>query len=83
MNYEKYDVITFEDNEKVVVVDTLEYEGNNYLYVDKINAEETTNLKKFHILRVCEDDYLQKETDNDILMKILPQFNEKLKKENN
>lgn len=83
MNYEKYDVITFEDNEKVVVVDTLEYEGNNYLYVDKIDEQETTNLKKFHILRVCEDDYLQKETDNDILMKILPQFNEKLKKENN
>ena len=81
MNYEKYDVITFEENDKVIVLETLEYEGAIYLYVDKVNEEETTTLKKFHILRVDEDDYLQKETDTNVLTKLLPKFQEKIKLE--
>ena len=79
MNYETYDVIEFEDDEKVVVLEKIEYEGNIYLYVDKVNAEETTNLKEFHILRVEENDYLEKETDINLLEKILPLFTDKIK----
>ena len=80
MNYEKYDIITFEDDEKVVVLEKIDYEGYTYLYVDKINKEETTTLKKFHILRVEANDYLEKETDTSILEKILPLFTNKFNK---
>jgi len=80
MNYKVYDVIEFDDDEKVVVLETLEYEGNIYLYVDKVNQEETTTLKEFHILRVEENDYLEKEVRIDILEKILPIFKDKVNK---
>ena len=79
MNYEKYDVITFDYDDKVVVLETLEHEGIKYLYVDKVDVNETKTLKEFHILRVCDDDYLQKETNPDILMEILPLFNRLVK----
>lgn len=82
MSYEKYDVLTFDDNEKVIILETLNYGENIYLYVDKINQEETKTLKKYHILRVMEDDMIVKETDIDIINSILPLFNEKIKLEN-
>ena len=80
MNYNKFDIITFDDNNKVVVLEKIEYEGTTYLYVDKVNQEETNTLKKFHILRV-DNDYLQKETDTEILTNILPLFSNKIKLE--
>lgn len=81
MSYEKYDILTLDDNEKVVILEIVNYEGNTYLYVDKVDQEETTTLKKFHILRVMEDDLIVKETDTDVLQKILPQLQEKIKLE--
>lgn len=82
MNYNNFDIITFDDNSKVVVLEKIEYEGITYLYVDKVNHEETENLKQFHILRV-DSEYLQKETNPDILTSILPLFSNKIKLENN
>lgn len=79
MIYEKYDIITFDDNDKVVVLETLLYNGIGYLYVDKVDEEEKNTLNKFHILRINEDGYLQKETNTDVLMEILPLFNTKIK----
>ena len=79
MIYEKYDIITFDDNDKVVVLETLLYNGTGYLYVDKVDDEEKNTLNKFHILRINEDGYLQKETNTDVLMEILPLFNTKIK----
>lgn len=79
MIYEKYDIITFDDDDKVVVLETLLYNGIGYLYVDKVDKEEKNTLNKFHILRINEDGYLQKETNTDVLMEILPLFNTKIK----
>lgn len=75
MKYEKFDVITYEDNTKVMVLATLDYEGNTYLYVDKVNDDETNTLNKYYVLRVCEEGYTQKETNLDVLSEILPLFN--------
>lgn len=82
MEYVKYDVITLGNNTKLVVLETLEYEGNIYLYVDKVNEEETDTLDQYQIMRVCENNNLQKETDLDILTDILPLFSKKLKTNN-
>lgn len=81
MEYEKFDVITYEDNTKVMVLATLDYEGNTYLYVDKVNDDETDTLDKYHILRVCQDGYTQKETNLDVLSKLLPLFNKIVKEQ--
>lgn len=78
MEYRKFDIIELEDDEKLVILETLEYEYVTYLYVDKVNEDETDTLGEYKILRVCEDDYLQKETDQNILMKILPLFSKNI-----
>ncbi len=79
MKFNKYDIITFEDDSKVVILESLEYDGEVYLYVDKVNEDESDTLNKYHILKVYEDGSVQKETNQDILTKILPLFNRKLK----
>jgi len=78
MDYEKYDIITFEEDDKVIVLETLDYNGSTYLYVDKIDEKEENTLKKFHILRVEEDGYLEKEIDTNILMEIVQLFKKKI-----
>lgn len=82
MGYEKFDIITLDNNEKLIVLETLEYEGITYLYVDKVNNEETDTLTKYHILRVCEGNIVQKETDTDTLINILPLFSQNIKLNN-
>ncbi len=79
MNYKKYDVITFEDKHRVVVLSSIEYEGITYLYVDMLNNDKTKNLGQYHILRDCGDGYLEKETDTNILTKIIPLFSKDIK----
>ena len=39
MSFKRYDVITFEENDKVVVLESLLHEGGEYLYVDEINTD--------------------------------------------
>ena len=79
MNCKKNDIITFSEDDKVIVLEVLEYEGINYLYVDKVNKEETELLKKYHILRINKDGSFQKEVDTEVLTKLLPQFNQLIK----
>ena len=79
MKYKKFDIITLKNNKKLVVLDTLMYEGINYLYVDEVNNEETENLEKYHILRVEEGNIVQKETNPDILITLLPLFSKNIK----
>lgn len=82
MEYEKYDVIVLENAEKLIVLETIEYDGKKYLYVDKLNYDETDTLKKYHILRVCDNDTIQKETDTNVLTNILPLFSKNIKLDN-
>ena len=79
MKYKKFDIITLKNNKKLVVLETLMYEGINYLYVDEVNNDETENLEKYHILRVEEGNIVQKETNPDILITLLPLFSKNIK----
>ena len=74
MEYKKFDIITLKNNNKLVVLEILEHEGITYLYVDKVNEEETDNLGEYQIYKVCENNIVQKETNTDILISILPLF---------
>lgn len=79
MEYKKFDIITLKNNDKLIVLETLEYDGVTYLYVDKVNNNETETLGDYQILRVCENNIVQKETDTDILISILPLFSKSIK----
>ena len=52
MSFKRYDVITFEENDKVVVLESLLHDDREYLYVDEINADETELLEKYKVLEV-------------------------------
>ena len=79
MEYNRFDIITLKNNEKLVVLETIEYEGIKYLYVDKVNNEETETKEEYQIYRVCGNNVVQKETDTDILISILPLFSKNIK----
>jgi len=79
MEYKKFDIITLKNNNKLVVLETLEHEGITYLYVDKVNEEETDNLGEYQIYKVCGNNIVQKETNTDILISILPLFSKNIK----
>ena len=79
MEYNRFDIITLKNNEKLVVLETIEYEEIKYLYVDKVNNEETETKEEYQIYRVCGNNVVQKETDTDILISILPLFSKNIK----
>lgn len=81
MTFKRYDVITFEENDKVVVLEALMYEGNEYVYVNEITPDETDVTDVFKVMVVhYEDGTLEKVVDPVILQAILPQFHDLLEK---
>lgn len=82
MKYKKYDVITLNDSKKLVVLETLEYNGNMYLYVDEVTDDESNTLGNYQIFRVGEGNIIQKETNPDLLISILPLFSQNIKLNN-
>ena len=80
MKYNKFDIITLEDDKDLIVLEVLEYEGNTYLYVDEVNENETDILGNARILKAY-DDVVEVEVNSDILVKLLPLFKQKVKLE--
>lgn len=83
MCFKRYDVITFEENDKVVVLESLLHDDREYLYVDEINADETELLEKYKVLEVdYQNGTLNKITDINQLSVLIPLFQEALSKYN-
>lgn len=83
MSFKRYDVITFEENDKVVVLESLLHDGREYLYIDEINADETELLEKYKVLEVdYQNGTLNKITDINQLSVLIPLFQEALSKYN-
>lgn len=79
MSFRKTDVITFDDNEKVLVLEVLLYEGIEYLYVNEILPDESDMTDVYRILKAnYSDGTLEEVLDKEILEVILPMFQEKL-----
>ena len=80
MSFKKYDVITFAEGDKVVVIEALLHNGNEYLFVNEILEDESDLTDKYKVLRVNYDNgTLVKEVDVNVLQEILPKFDEMLK----
>jgi len=80
MSFKKYDVITFAEGDKVVVIEALLHNGNEYLFVNEILEDESDLTDKYKVLKVNYDNgTLVKEVDVNVLQEILPKFDEMLK----
>lgn len=81
MNFGRYDVITFEDGGKVVVLEALLYNNKEYLYCNEILQDESDLTDDYKIL---EPNYtngtFEKVIDVELLKVLLPMFQEKLEK---
>ncbi len=81
MTFKRYDVITFEGNEKVVVLAALLHEGNEYVYVNEILPDESDVTDVYKVMVVhYEDGTLEKVVDPNLLQVLLPKFLEILEK---
>ena len=81
MTFKRYDVITFEENDKVVVLEALLHEGNEYVYVNEILPDESDVTDVYKIMVVhYEDGTLEKVIDSALLQVLLPKFHELLEK---
>ncbi len=80
MSFKRYDVITFSEDDKVVVLEALMHNGEEYLFVNEILPDESDLTDKYKVLRVNYDNgTLIKEVNVDVLQEILPKFDEMLK----
>ena len=81
MTFKRYDVITFEENDKVVVLEALMHEGNEYVYVNEILPDESDITDVYKVMVVhYEDGTLEKVVDPVILGAVLPKFHKLLEK---
>lgn len=77
MTFKRYDVITFEGNDKVVVLAALLHEGNEYVFVNEILPDESDVTDKYKIMVVhYEDGTLEKVVDPNLLQVLSPKFQE-------
>lgn len=80
MSFKREDVITFDDNQKVLVLESLLYQDNEYLFVNEILPDESDMTDEYRILVAnYSDGTLEGVSDPDILNAIIPMFQEKLK----
>ena len=81
MTFKRYDVITFEENDKVVVLAALVYNGNEYVYVNEILPDESDVTDVYKVMVVhYEDGTLEKVINPELLQVLLPQFQSELEK---
>ena len=81
MTFKRYDVITFEENDKVVVLEALLHEGNEYVYVNEILPDESDVTDVYKVMVVhYEDGTLEKVVEPELLNVLLPQFQKLLEK---
>lgn len=81
MNFGRYDLITFEDDDKVVVLEVVLYQNKEYLYVNQVLPDESDTTDVYKVLSPnYNDGTFEKIVDLELLSVLLPMFQEKLKK---
>lgn len=81
MSFKPKDVITFADQEKVVVLVALMHDQKEYLFVNSLDAQENFT-DQFKVLKAnYEDGTLEKVVDKDLLMVLMPKFQKLLDQE--
>ena len=80
MSFRDGDLVTFDEDDKVLVLKSLVYEGNEYDYVVEVLADETDVTKNYKIMVAhYEDGTLEKVVDMELLAILFPMFAEMTK----
>ena len=78
---EKYDVITFSETDKVIVIDKCKLDGIFYILVNEILPDESDLTDVFKILEIHEEDgTLEKVSDPERLEQLMKKFARKIKR---
>ena len=79
MTFKRYDVITFEEGDKVIVLEALIHEGTEYVCVNGLLPDESDIDDTYMIMQVhYEDGTLEKVKDQNLLHMLLPKFHKLL-----
>ena len=82
MSFKRGDVITFDENDKVLVIEAILYNGGEYLYVNEILPDESDLTDKYKVLKAnYQNGTLEKIIDEDLLLQLLPIFQQKIEQE--
>lgn len=78
MNIKKDVIVTFENDTKVYILDTMEYNGVNLAFVNELDANlDPTDTYK---VMLVSNDSLQKVSNANVLKEVFPIFVERLEK---
>lgn len=71
----KFNVVTFDDGEKVVVLSRLDRNNRKFVYVNEILPDESDVTDVYKVMEIhLEDDTLEEVTDVELLHELLPLF---------
>ena len=75
--YTRGKVVTFEDNDKILILENIDYEGNQYVYVNQLLPDETPT-NQFDSMIINADGTFEYVDDPMTLISILSIFQVKL-----
>ncbi|MDD5980103.1 MAG: hypothetical protein PUC23_03225 [bacterium] len=82
MTFRQNDLIEFEDNEKVMVLDAIEHRNNEYVFVNVVQGDDLEPTETYKVMMVdYTDGTLQKVIDPNILQELLPRFEKRLREQ--
>lgn len=84
MTFKQNDLIEFEDNDKVMVLDAVKYQEEEYVFVNEVTGDsnDPTPTDKYKVMYVdYSNGTLVKVIDPNILQDLLPMFETRLKKQ--
>ena len=80
-NLKRYDVVTFADDDKVVVLARCDYKNRKFVYVNEILPDESDVTDVYKVMEIhLEDGTLEKVVEPELLQNLLPIFLEQLEK---
>ena len=75
----RYDVITFDEDDKVIVLARQDYNGRKYVFVNEVLPDESDVTDIYKVMEIhLEDGTLERVIDPKVLQEILPLFEKQL-----
>ena len=80
MSLKRYDVLTLDDDNQVVVIDSISHGGEEFIFTDEVDETGDDTKQKYRILRVCyEDGTIESVNDPKLLSDLVALFEKNLK----
>ena len=74
----KINIAAIDDDEKYITLDVLNYEGNDYAFVNKLTGDEEPTEELYIFTVDEEEEDIIKITNTELINKLLPMFQKRL-----